>query len=98
MSDDNLSRDYAARMWAGFSGPSHCFEVFEEFRQKIRAQALEEARDRIIPLQADTSAIAPEHRLGFRSGHAAARYAARDLITEMLDDDPLSPRSCGGGV
>jgi len=31
-------------------------------------------------------AVAPPARAAFRNGHAQARYATRDLITEMLQE------------
>lgn len=52
--------------------------------RKLRAEVLEEVRDRIMSLEPDTSATAEQHKVGFRAGHSQARYAARDLITEML--------------
>lgn len=59
-------------------------DVLAAAAAEIRRQALDEARARIMSLAPDVSALAPEHRTGFRSGHVAARHAARDIITDML--------------
>lgn len=60
----------------------------EALIQATRQQALEEARDRLMSLQADASGIAESGRAGFRSGAAAIRNQARDLLTAMLAEAP----------
>lgn len=55
--------------------------------RRIRAEWLCEARDRLMSIEPDMSALGEQHKIGFRCGHAAMRNAARDLLTEMIDQD-----------
>jgi hypothetical protein len=54
--------------------------------RRIRAEWLSEVRDRLMSIEPDMSAIGEQHKIGFRSGHAAMRISARDLLTEMIEE------------
>lgn len=54
---------------------------------EIRKQALREARDALLELTPDVSAVAPEHIVGFRSGFAQFRRVAHQTIHDMLTEE-----------
>lgn len=54
--------------------------------RRMRAEILDEVRDRIMSIEIDASAIAAQHKIGYRAGAGAMRQAARALITDMIDE------------
>lgn len=58
----------------------------EQPAKEARRQALEEARDRLMCLQVDLSAIHDNHKTGMHSGFGQMRARAQELLTEMLEE------------
>jgi len=51
-------------------------------------QGIEIARDIAMSSEARTDDLKPEHRAAFRHGFAAARYAIRDQLNDLLKVRP----------
>lgn len=54
--------------------------------RRMRAQFLDEARDRLMSLEVDLDTIAPEHRFGARCGFASMRSMTQQLLTNMIEE------------
>jgi hypothetical protein len=73
-------RKFVDENWGGFAGPAACQKAAESLVEAIIA----EARDRIMSLAPNDRIMQLAIRPAYRHGHASARYAARDVLSDIL--------------
>lgn len=75
-----------AARWKAIAQRGYTVDDLTKHRAQGYQAALEATRDRVMSLEPKPPTVVAPARAAFRNGHAQARYAARDLITKMLQE------------
>lgn len=80
------AKTHEAARWREVAEARYTVDDLAEHRAQGYQAALEAVQNRVMSLEPKPTAIVPMVRAAFCNGHAQARYAARDLITGMLQE------------